>query len=198
MSAVTFDGGFANPVFASQAIFHGLMHGFSTPGSVTNLGHGACGPHPLNAAASAILLTVADYDTPVWIEEAQARQDVGAWLTFHSGAPLAQEPAAARFVLLSEATDVSQWQTYACGTMEYPDRSATLILPVGSISGGRALELTGPGIETNRIIAPSGLPAGFVEAMWRNTADYPLGFDVILVCEAEAIALPRTTRIREA
>lgn len=197
MSTVTFDGGFADPVFASQNIFHAVMHGFSTPGSIANLGDRASGPAPLCAAACAILLTLADYDTPVWIEDTDAKKDVASWLTFHSGAPLAQDAAQASFVLLSVATDVSRWQTYAHGTMEYPDRSATIILPVRSMHGGQALELTGPGIETTRLIAPSGLPAGFVDAMSMNAASYPLGFDILVVCGAEALALPRTTRIRE-
>ncbi|KAA3511656.1 MULTISPECIES: phosphonate C-P lyase system protein PhnH [Agrobacterium] len=197
MSTVTFDGGFADPVFASQDVFHAVMHAVSRPGTVATLGERAAGPAPLNAAASAILLTLADYDTPVWIEASDAMKDVAAWLTFHSGAPIAQEPSKASFVLLTEASDVAQWQTFAHGTMEYPDRSATLILPVRSINGGASLELTGPGIETSCTIAPAGLPEGFVGAMEANAARYPLGFDILLVCGAEAIALPRTTRIRE-
>ncbi len=196
MNTVTFDGGFADPVFASQDVFHAIMHAFSRPGSVANLGERASGPAPLCAAASAILLTSADYDTPVWIEASEA-QHVATWLTFHSGAPIAQQPEKASFVLLSEASDVAQWQGFAHGTMEYPDRSATLILPVHSMDGGALLELTGPGIETSSSIAPVGLPDGFVDAMDANAARYPLGFDILLVCGAEAIALPRTTRIRE-
>lgn len=197
MSTVTFDGGFADPVFASQDVFQAVMHAFSTPGTVASLGERALGPAPLCAAASAILLTLADYATPVWFEASEKTQDAAAWLTFHSGAPVVSEPAKASFVLLSETTDVEHWHEFARGTMEYPDRSATLILPVRSMDGGASLELTGPGIETSRMIAPTGLPNGFVAAMAVNTALYPLGFDIVLVCGAEAIALPRTTRIKE-
>jgi alpha-D-ribose 1-methylphosphonate 5-triphosphate synthase subunit PhnH len=197
MSTVTFDGGFADPVFASQDVFQSVMHAFSMPGTIASLGERALGPAPLCAAASAILLTLADYATPVWFEASEKMQDAAAWLTFHSGAPVVSEPTKANFVLLSETTDVERWREFARGTMEYPDRSATLILPVRSMIGGASLELTGPGIEASRIISPSGLPDGFVVAMAVNAALYPLGFDIVLVCGADAIALPRTTRIKE-
>jgi alpha-D-ribose 1-methylphosphonate 5-triphosphate synthase subunit PhnH len=173
------------------------MHAFSMPGTIASLGEWALGPAPLCAAASAILLTLADYATPVWFENSERMQDAAAWLTFHSGAPVVPEPEKASFLLLSEATDVAGWSEFARGTMEYPDRSATLILPVRSMDGGASLDLTGPGIEASRIISPTGLPDGFVVAMAANAALYPLGFDIVLVCGAEAIALPRTTRIKE-
>lgn len=197
MSAVNFDGGFADPVFASQAVFRSVMNAFSRPGTIAELASHAKGPMPLTAAASSILLTLCDYDTPVWFENSERASDAMAWLTFHSGAPICSESEKAAFAVLSEMTDVSQWQAFAKGTSEYPDRSATLILPVVSLGEGHQLELTGPGIETVCTISPSGLPDGFVEAMGANAATYPLGFDVIIVCADEAIALPRTTRIRE-
>jgi alpha-D-ribose 1-methylphosphonate 5-triphosphate synthase subunit PhnH len=197
MSAVNFDGGFADPVFASQDVFHSIMHAFSTPGTVANLGERASGPAPLCAAASSILLTLCDYDTPVWFEAAEDMRPATTWLTFHSGAPICEKPETATFLVLSETTETAQWQVFARGTSEYPDRSATLILPVASLTRGAPLELTGPGIETTCTVCPTGLPDGFVAAMQANTAIYPLGFDVILVCASEAIALPRTTCIRE-
>lgn len=197
MNAVSFDGGFADPVFASQDVFHAIMHAFSRPGTVAVLGERASGPAPLCAAASSILLTLCDYDTPVWFEAAEAMRQAATWLTFHSGAPICEQPQKAAFLVLSNATDAAQWQAFARGTSEYPDRSATLVLPVASLSGGNPLELTGPGIETTFTVSPSGLPEGFAGAMRANAATYPLGFDVILVCASKAIALPRTTRIRE-
>lgn len=197
MNAVHFGGGFADPVFASQDVFHSIMHAFSRPGTVAQLGERASGPAPLCAAASSILLTLCDYDTPVWFEAAETMREVAVWLTFHSGAPTCDALEKAAFLVLSETTDIAQWHAVARGTSEYPDRSATLILPVVSFTGGNPLELTGPGIETACTVSPLGLPHGFAGAMHANAATYPLGFDVILVCGSEAIALPRTARIRE-
>lgn len=198
MQDAVFDGGFVDPVFASQDIFRAVMDALSRPGTVVDLGRRATGPYPLNSAMSAILLTLADYDTPVWFEASSDVREAAAWLTFQTGAVIAPEAGKASFVVLAEMSDTGQWQAFARGTMAYPDRSATLLLPVQSLIGGATLQLSGPGIETICEIAPSGLPEGFTEVMKSNASSYPLGFDVILVCDAEAIALPRTTRIREA
>lgn len=197
MNAAHVDGGFADPVFAAQDVFHAIMHAFSRPGTIATIGDRASAPAPLCDAAASILLTLADYDTPVWFEDSQECDEAAAWLTFHSGAPIVSPPEKASFAVLSEATDTLLWRMFARGTEEYPDRSSTLILPVSAITGGPSLELTGPGIETSCMISPAGLPGGFADTMQVNKAAYPLGFDVLLVCGSQAIALPRTTRIRE-
>lgn len=197
MQTAVFDGGFADPVFAAQDVFRLVMDAFSMPGTVVDLGRRASGPAPLCAAASAILLTLADYDTPVFFEGSDTHQDAAAWLTFQTGAQISGKREDASFVVLSHDSDPARWADFARGTMDYPDRSATLILPVSSLNQGEPLDLTGPGIETTRRIAPAGLREGFVEAMAANAASYPLGFDLVLVCGAEALCLPRTTRIRK-
>ena len=86
---------------------------------------------------------------------------------------------------------------FAIGTADYPDRSSTVLLTVESFDGGTALELSGPGIETTRRVRVAGLPQDFVAGMAANRGLFPLGFDLVLVCGSEAMALPRTTRISE-
>jgi alpha-D-ribose 1-methylphosphonate 5-triphosphate synthase subunit PhnH len=73
-----------------------------------------------------------------------------------------------------------------------------LLLPVESLRDGTPLTIRGPGIETVAIIAPRGLPDGFTETIASNAARYPLGFDLLLICGSELLALPRTTRLVEA
>ena len=195
-SAVT--GGLQDPVFDAQAIFRSLMGAFAEPGTVADLGTRVSAPEPLEPAAAAILAALADGDTPVWMAAPEGA-DLGAarWLRFQTGAPVASDPAAARFVVLPGGSDPDGWGEFSIGTQDYPDRSATLLLRLASFSGGRPLILAGPGIETERRIAPVGLPEGFLAVMERNRASFPLGFDLVLVCGTAALALPRTTRIRE-
>lgn len=197
MQTATFDGGFTDPVFASQAVFRSVMDAFSMPGTVVDLGEVAKGPAPITLAASAILLTLADYDTPVWFENASDVQSAVDWLGFHSGAPVTQEREKASFAVLTGNSRIEDWQGLAQGTLSYPDRSTTLILPVISMAGGATLHLIGPGIESIQSISPVGLPEGFVAWMQANNASYPLGLDIVLVCGSEALALPRTTRVKE-
>ena len=47
------------------------------------------------------------------------------------------------------------------------------------------------------MIAPVDLPSGFLDAMKANRARFPLGFDLVLVCGTAALALPRSTCVRE-
>jgi len=194
MQANIFEGGFTDPVFTSQAVFRAVMDAFARPGTIADLGDVAQAPAPVPAAAAAILLTLADFDTPVWFETADSTA-AAEWLSFHTGAAATRDVATASFVLLAEDTDAEGWSDFPRGTAEYPDRSATLLLPVAGLEGGQRLSLQGPGIEETATIAPRGLPRGFIEAMRANRSLYPLGFDVVLVCGTQALALPRTTRI---
>jgi alpha-D-ribose 1-methylphosphonate 5-triphosphate synthase subunit PhnH len=192
-----FEGGFANPVMDSQAVFRHVMNAMAQPGTVADLAGFVTPPAPMSQAAAAILLTLADYDTPVWFEKPDNNDDAIGWMSFHTGAPRTADVLRAGFALLEKGSPVSAWASLPIGTSDYPDRSATLLLPVESLVGGQSLTLTGPGIETQTVIAPAGLPEGFVAMMAENRAAYPLGLDVVLVCGGEAIALPRTTRIEE-
>ncbi|MDP9836445.1 alpha-D-ribose 1-methylphosphonate 5-triphosphate synthase subunit PhnH [Neorhizobium huautlense] len=193
-----FEGGFANPVMDSQGVFRRVMNALGEPGTVADLSGFVTPPAPLSQAAAAILLTLADYDTPVWFEKPENNDDAIGWMSFHTGAPRTADVFRAAFAVLEKMSPVEAWAKFPIGTSDYPDRSATLILPVESLAGGEPLRLTGPGIETEKVITPLGLPQGFEAFMTENRAAYPLGLDVLLVCGGEAIGLPRTTRIEEA
>ncbi|MEZ0168216.1 phosphonate C-P lyase system protein PhnH [Microvirga sp. TS319] len=198
MTATTLlDGGFTAPVFQSQAAFRLVMDAMAQPGLVVDVGQPVQAPAPLAPAAAAFLATLADYDTPVWIEDEGAEAAV-SWLTFHTGAAVTKDPATASFAVLSTKSLVGGWSKLAMGTLSYPDRSATLLLPVESLRDGTPRRIRGPGIETVAMIAPHGLPDGFTEAMAHNAARFPLGFDLVLICGSELLALPRTTRLVEA
>ncbi len=191
------EGGFADPVFDAQAIFRSLMDAMGEPGTVADFGPRVTAPASLVPAAAAILAALADGDTPIWLPDPTGVDEAAAqWLRFQTGAPIVTDPAGASFAVLPERHDPAGWTRFPRGTPAYPDRSATLLFPVRSFTGGAPLVLTGPGIETERLIAPAGLPAGFLPAMAENHAGFPLGFDLMLVAGAEALALPRTTRIR--
>ncbi|WP_420963576.1 phosphonate C-P lyase system protein PhnH [Brucella sp. IR073] len=194
MQANVFEGGFADPVFTSQAVFRAVMDAFARPGTIHDLGDVASAPAPIQPAAAAILLTLADFDTPVWFEAADSTE-AEQWLAFHTGAVAVPDATEASFAVLNDMSSLDSWGRFAVGTAEYPDRSATLVLPVVSLEGGRELTLRGPGIEKTTAIAPRELPESFVEAIQANVVLYPLGFDVVLVCGTKALALPRTTRI---
>ena len=198
LATTAVEGGLADPVFDAQAIFRLLMGAMAEPGTVADLGARVAAPAPLVPAAAALLAALADGDTPVWMAEPTGAGEAAAlWLRFQTGAPVTADPGAAHFALLPDGDDPVGWTRFPRGTPDYPDRSATLLLPVRSLRGGAPMVLAGPGIAAERHIAPAGLPVGFVPARARNRAGFPLGVDLVLVCGTAILALPRSTRIRE-
>lgn len=198
MAGAAVEGGLADPVFGAQAVFRALMDSFAEPGRTAEFGPAVAPPPSLVPAAAAVLAALADHDTLVWLPEpAGADEAAAAWLRFQTGAPVTDDPAAAVFAALREGDDPAGWDRFPLGTPDYPDRSATLLLPVKALAGGPPLLLTGPGIAAERTIAPLGLPTGFIAARAKDRARFPLGQDLVLVCGSAALALPRTTRVRE-
>ncbi|ALN74589.1 phosphonate C-P lyase system protein PhnH [Aureimonas sp. AU20] len=197
LSALAVSGGFQDPVLGSQDAFRAVMDAFAAPGTIARLAASVEAPAPLAPAAAVFLLTLADADASIFLEGAEAGA-AAAWLGFHTGASLVAAPGEAAFALLTLGSDPAGWGRFGIGTDAYPDRAATLILPVECLEGGAPLVLTGPGIETVRTIAPQGLPAGFLAARAGNRALFPRGHDLVLVAGDGLIALPRSTRIAEA
>jgi alpha-D-ribose 1-methylphosphonate 5-triphosphate synthase subunit PhnH len=101
----------------------------------------------------------------------------------------------ASFGVIRPDASPPQFKSFAAGDPRYPDRSTTLIVLCDSFVGGEALTLEGPGIETSVRIAPSGVPATFIDQAVDNHTLYPCGLDVLLLAGRELVGLPRSTRI---
>ncbi|QKV17530.1 phosphonate C-P lyase system protein PhnH [Oricola thermophila] len=197
-SAEIVEGGFAEPVFAAQSVFRAVMDAMAQPGTVHSIETVAGPPAPLSATAGAVVLTLADADTPVWLDANLARSDaVKGWISFHAGAPFASMASDASFGIVTDPGLAPPLSGFTLGTQEYPDRSTTLILQVETLTGGDPLTLRGPGIRNTRSFAPHPLPGHF-EMQWReNGAMFPRGIDIILAAPNAVACLPRTTRIVE-
>jgi alpha-D-ribose 1-methylphosphonate 5-triphosphate synthase subunit PhnH len=188
-------GGFKEPVFNSQSVFKAAMDGMARPGTIQSVDPAISPPAPLDVAAGALGLTLCDHDTPVWLTSTLAKSSVPAWLGFHTGAALAADKLEARFVFIEAGAMVSSLNQFSLGTQEYPDRSATLILEVAELEGGKQLALTGPGIKSIQMISPIGLPETFLRLWTDNRAIFPRGVDIILTAGSRFVCLPRTTKI---
>ncbi len=187
MQAQTLSGGFANPAHEAAHAFRGVMEAMARPGTLHEI-TGAAPPAPLSPAAGAVLLTLCDTDTPVYLAGAADCAEVRAWLAFHTGAPLAG-PSHCMFAL-------GTWEAllplaaYPVGTSEYPDRSATLIVERPDLTASGAT-LTGPGIQHTAALS---LPE--TDSFQANHALYPLGLDFLFTSGDRLAALPRSTEVR--
>lgn len=189
--------GFADPVHQSQQVFAAVMQAMARPGRIHDIGKDLEVPGPLHPATGAILLTLADFDTPVWLDDDLADGAVRQWLQLHTGAQIADHHENAAFVVAAGFGSMPDLATLALGTPEYPDRSATAIVQVDNLEAGAGWTLTGPGIERAHRLACSPVPAGFAAAWAVNHDRFPLGIDVILCAQQAVACLPRTVEIRE-
>jgi len=118
------------------------------------------------------------------------------WLRFHTGARLAATPADAAFAVLASAAGMPPLAAFAAGSVEAPERSATLLLEVASLDAGPAVEWRGPGILGMQTVRIAGLPDDFWAQWHANHASFPQGVDLVFTCASVALGLPRTTRVR--
>jgi alpha-D-ribose 1-methylphosphonate 5-triphosphate synthase subunit PhnH len=184
--------GFADPVRDAQSCFRSVLDAMARPGTLHRAGTGLTPPAPLDAATSAVLLTLVDADTPLWLApDCMAARE---WLAFHCGAHFASNIGAAAFVV---ATTLPAFSSLDAGSDDGPDESATVILQVGGFGMGRALRLAGPGLRVPATFCVDGLPDDFVAQWQENHALYPRGVDVILCSGDTLAALPRSLKISE-
>lgn len=182
-------------VHASQATFRCVLNALAEPGLRQTMPVRIDGPAPLDPATTAVCLAVMDFETSVWRDAAASTPAVMSYLRFHCGCPLVSDPTQASFAILADPGSILV-NEFAQGTMDYPDRSCTLIIQLPSFDSGPVRMLSGPGIKHTRTLRVDGLPDDF-DRHWReNNAAFPLGVDVLFCCGDEIIGLPRTTRIQ--
>jgi alpha-D-ribose 1-methylphosphonate 5-triphosphate synthase subunit PhnH len=180
--------------FASQAAFRALMDCMARPGEIKTPG-AVDAPAPMAPASAALLKSLADYESPVWLDPAFSKDPaVADWIRFHTGARVATRPGDAVFALIGDA--IPDFAQFAQGSEEYPDRSTTLIVQVERFSGAGFL-IEGPGIKTTRSFSADPLPADFPVRMRANRDLFPRGIDLVFVAGDRIAALPRSVRLVE-
>ena len=186
MQANALSGGFADPAIGSAHAFRSVMQAMARPGTIQTI-EGAAPPAPLSPAMGAVLLTLCDTETPIYLAGDIDCEAVRAWLSFHTGTPFVG-PAHSMFAV-GKWDALAPLSAYPIGTSEYPDRSATLIVERSHLAASGAT-LTGPGIKDRATLS---LPE--VEVFQANRALFPLGLDFIFTCGDRVAALPRSTEV---
>ncbi|MDR9393707.1 MAG: phosphonate C-P lyase system protein PhnH [Roseovarius sp.] len=186
MRAEAMEGGFADPSTASAHAFRAIMEAMARPGRIESV-KGAVPPPPMSPAAGAVVLTLCDHDTPLHLAAGFDTPETRAWVTFHTGAPVAAADAVA--FALGDWDGLLPLSQYRRGNPEYPDQSATLIVELAGLSTDGAT-LRGPGIRDE---AQLSLPE--TRAFRENAQTFPLGLDFLFTCGGRLAALPRSTEV---
>jgi alpha-D-ribose 1-methylphosphonate 5-triphosphate synthase subunit PhnH len=181
-------GGFERAPQQSARAFRAVLEAMARPGSLQRLA-GAAPPAPLSPAAGAVLLTLVDATTPLYLAGAADCALVREWVRFHLGAPLCGAEQAS--FALGRWQDLRPLNRFAIGSAEYPDRAATLIVEMDDLRQS-GTTLRGPGIRQK---AQLSLPE--TAAFQANHALYPLGFDCLFTCGDLVAGLPRSTLVED-
>ncbi len=186
--------GLADPPHDAQRLFRSVLDAFSHPGRIVELRDAPAGPGTLSPAAAAFLLTLADRETPLWLEAGLDKQEVRDFLRFHAGAPIVYAREAATFAVII-AGGGNPFAGFAIGTDTYPDRAATLVIEVPSLEGGPACTWRGPGIDGEARVAIDGLGTNFWPAWAANQALFPCGVDLVFTSGSQLVSLPRSVAV---
>jgi len=195
-------GGFADPVMDGQSVFRTAMMALAEPGIIRPIEATALAalqpPAPLLPASAAFLLALADFETPVWLDAMLDTPEVTDYLRFHAGCPLVAERSAATFAVIADAAALTGFESFALGSLDYPDRSTTVVVQVDNLCAEPGWRLAGPGIQDSRLIGLRPDAAGLLAALAANRALFPRGIDLVFTDGASLLGLPRSTIVTEA
>lgn len=189
--------GFSDPVLESQAVFRRSLEALSHPGRIVHVDEPLDPVPGVTPAAGALLLSLLDADTRVWLSDSLASGPVPATLKFHTGCYLAAVPEEADFGLVASPTELPDLTRFSCGSDEFPERGATLVLQVPDLqdAGPCAWRLHGPGIRDRASLHVEALGWPFLRQWAANVAQFPRGVDLFLASGRRLCGLARTTRI---
>ena len=186
--------GFSDPIHGAQGAFRVCLAALSRPGLPQPLNGPEDVPAGLFPTSAAILLTLADFETPVWLDEAsRADAPIGDYVRFQTSAPLVEAADEAAFALIIDPRAMPLLSTFAQGDPLYPDRSTTLVVQVDGFSE-RGPAFSGPGIEDTIRFTAEPLPPGFEEQLNANHHQFPCGVDIIFATRTHIAGFPRSTR----
>jgi alpha-D-ribose 1-methylphosphonate 5-triphosphate synthase subunit PhnH len=186
--------GFASSALASQRVFRAALEALARPGRIARVEAAAEAPPEFHPSSCALALALLDQDTRLWLSPSLRTGKAATYFRFHTGCVLATEAGQADFALAA-ATELPPLEAFGCGSEDYPDRSSTVVIQVGSLREGEGWRLSGPGIKTTARLAVGGLRGEFPGEWAKNRRLFPRGVDVFLACGSELCGLPRTTHI---
>lgn len=176
---------FSHSFADSQRAFRLILKAISEPGIKVTLPQipvwGNASP-----AATAILMTLVDRETPFWLDSSLGDEAMLEQLQ-RLGATTAAK-ADASVALLHAASDMAIEQ-FMPG-----DAPTTVIIEVPALSGGLTLRLSGPNLREPRAIAPR-LPKAVLHYLRERVHSFPQPIDLIFTCGDQMMALPHTANV---
>lgn len=180
----------------SQAVFRVVLDSMARPGKVNSLPTmESDGPY---GGILAVLESLVDHEVTYWVSAALEEVIVPALETRTRGRKSSTWKA--DFVVADGDGAFQAIVSANAGTIEYPDKGATIVIMCQSLSEGPVrLCLEGPGVDGSRALSVASVPWDAFQALMERNQDFPLGLDTVLVSTDGAIAcIPRSSRISQA
>jgi alpha-D-ribose 1-methylphosphonate 5-triphosphate synthase subunit PhnH len=185
--------GFSDPVHDSQRAFRQILRAFSHPGTIFDLDGVSQGAPGLSVAATTACLTLLDFETPLWLDD--AARGAARYFAFHNATPRAERPSTAAFAVIGRAELLDDFAIFDIGSDEFPERSTTVILEVAGLDNDAGPRLSGPGIEQTARLSITGANDNLWTMVDDNHTLFPRGIDLLLTCRDRVAALPRSVRL---
>lgn len=191
-------------VFDSQQIFRIILDTMARPGKIGILPDINIKPPAENHYPFLVLLTLLDREVSFNVQgkETAKLSEVIRYLELNTGSKQ-NDVEACDFMLVYGGNSKAQICKAKIGSFRYPDKSATVLYDVDSISDENTLEkeesllkLSGPGIKENCIVGLSGIGKKEMENLV-SVREFPLGIDAIFTDKnGRIISIPRSTSLK--
>jgi alpha-D-ribose 1-methylphosphonate 5-triphosphate synthase subunit PhnH len=169
-----------------QKAFRQLMNAFAFPGSIETMMPEVQDRD--NTVLRLILATLTDGE--VTVADPHHLIDDQDWPRLETNK---EAPEKARFIVAH--SDTAPTFSPALGSLECPEMGATVILGVTHIGRGQTFAMRGPGIQSVKEVACSGLNPVWLSKRSGWNGAFPMGVDMILFDASRVIGIPRTTQI---
>jgi alpha-D-ribose 1-methylphosphonate 5-triphosphate synthase subunit PhnH len=192
-------------VFHGQRHFRSLLDTMARPGTIASLERvDVAPPAGLNAATALAAFALLNSDVSfhiVGMDEGVAR-----YITANTRAQPASIERADFIVADGDAAASDALEGAGCGTLAYPDASATIVIQVAALSStpiadALCVTIEGPGVRDTSTVWIRRLDADLLLALQARNAEFPLGIDALVTCadeitnELRVLGLPRTARL---
>ncbi len=180
----------------TQMVFPAIVEAMSNPGKIIVCNDLPDSPSPLHKSTAAICQSLADFETPLWVDTDIAACGMALnHLRFRCGCRITVDPIQACTALLTNGDAVGVFKRFNIGTDERPELSATLIVQVAGMTADEGVRLSGPGIKTERRLELDGVGTSFWAAVAANGTYFPCGVDFIVTANDSFVCLPRTIKV---
>lgn len=185
-----------NDVFDAQTHFRIILDSMARPGKVNNIGEIKIqSPEKLNTTSALVGFALLNSDVTFYTNNNSS--EISEYFIVNTNSKFATIEHA-DFVFINGTDDGQILLETNAGVLEYPEKSATVIIDVDNIydvpkDQTHEIILQGPGVDGEKRVYVRNISASILESMKEQNSEYPLGIDVILTDrEGNIMCIPRS------